>query len=75
MAHEMTAPLAGKILQVALEVGTKVEEDDDGFIIEAMKMENSIFVPCDGTVTEVRVKPGDLVEEDDVIAVIEDQEQ
>ena len=64
MAHEMTAPLAGKILQVALEVGTKVEEDDDGFIIEAMKMENSIFV-----------KPVDLVEEDDVIAVIEDQEQ
>ncbi len=73
MAHEITAPLAGKILQVALEAGAKVEEDDDGFIIEAMKMENSIYVPCNGTVTEVRVKPGDMVEEDDVLAVIEEE--
>lgn len=72
MAQEMLAPLAGKILQVALTAGAKVEEDDEAFIIEAMKMENPIYVPCNGTVTEVKVKEGDLVEEDDILAIIEE---
>lgn len=71
MAQEMLAPLAGKILQVSIEAGAKVEEDDEAFIIEAMKMENPIYVPCNGTVTEVKVKEGDIVEEDAVLAVIE----
>ncbi len=72
MAHEMLAPLAGKILQVAIEANAKVEEDDDAFVIEAMKMENPIYAPVNGTVTEVRVKAGDSVEEDDVLAIIEE---
>ena len=72
MAQEIKAPLSGKILGVEIEVGAKVEEDQDAFIIEAMKMETPIYSPCDGTVTEIKVKKGDTVEEDDVLAVIED---
>ncbi len=72
MAHEMQAPLAGKILNVSIEANAKVEEDDDAFVIEAMKMENPIYIPCSGTVTEVKVKEGDTVEEDDILAIIEE---
>ncbi len=72
MAHEMKAPLAGKILEVSIEANAKVEEDDDAFVIEAMKMENPIYATCNGTVTEVLVKAGDTVEEDDVLAIIEE---
>ena len=67
----MIAPLSGKIISIEIEVGQKVEEDDDAIVIEAMKMETSIYVPCDGTVAEVKVKVGDEIEEDDVLAIIE----
>ncbi len=71
MAEEITAPLAGKILSIEITVGQKVEEDDDAMVVEAMKMETSIYVPCDGTISEIKVKEGDEVEEDDVLAIIE----
>jgi acetyl-CoA carboxylase biotin carboxyl carrier protein len=71
MNEELLAPLAGMILQMDINVGDSVEEDDDALIIEAMKMETRIYVPCNGVVREVRVKKGDKVEEDDVLAVIQ----
>ena len=72
MEHEIVAPLAGKIMQLNIENGGKVEEDEEAIIIEAMKMETPIYSPCTGTVKDIKVKEGDTVEEDDVLAVIED---
>lgn len=72
MAQEILAPLAGKVVQLNIEVGARVEEDDEALVIEAMKMETPVFVPCNGTVKEVKVKKGDTVEEDDLLAVIEE---
>ena len=71
MAEEVRAPLAGNVLDVMVEPGARVEEDDDLLIIEALKMENPIVAPCSGTVKEVRVKKGDKVAEDAVLIVIE----
>jgi biotin carboxyl carrier protein len=71
MSEEILAPLAGKIVKLHIGVGTKVEEDDEALVIEAMKMETPVFVPCDGTVKELKVKEGDEVEEDDVLAIVE----
>ncbi len=71
MAEEIRAPLAGKILQMGLQVGKVVEEDEEVLVIEAMKMETPVFAPVSGTITEVRVKQGDEVEEDDVLALID----
>ena len=71
MAEEVRAPLAGNIWSVLVEVGAKVDEDDDLLIIEALKMENPVCAPCAGTVKEIRVKKGDKVEEDAVLMVIE----
>jgi acetyl-CoA carboxylase biotin carboxyl carrier protein len=70
MEHNITAPLAGKVLQLNLQIGERVEEDDDALVIEALKMETVVYAPCDGTVKEIRVKEGDQVEEDDVLAVV-----
>ncbi|KJS33073.1 MAG: acetyl-CoA carboxylase [Desulfatitalea sp. BRH_c12] len=71
MQHKMVAPMAGKVIQININVGDSVEEDDEGLVIEAMKMETPIFVPCNGVVGQIKVKAGDNVEEDDVLAVIE----
>ena len=56
MAEEILAPLAGKIIQMDLEVGKAVEEDDEIMVIEAMKMETPVFAPCSGTIKEIKVK-------------------
>lgn len=71
MATEVTVPMVGKIVRVLVNVGDKVNENDEIAILEAMKMEMPIVAPCSGTIKEIRVKAGDDVETDTVLAVIE----
>ena len=71
MTVEVRAPLAGKILNVLVEVGSKVDEDDELVIIEALKMENTVYSPAKGTVKEINVKKDDSVEDDQVILLID----
>ncbi|MCF8025254.1 MAG: acetyl-CoA carboxylase biotin carboxyl carrier protein subunit [Desulfobacteraceae bacterium] len=71
MAEEIKAPLAGKVINVLVETGDTVEEDDEVVILEAMKMETSVYASGNGTVKEVKVKPGDEVEEDTVLLTME----
>jgi acetyl-CoA carboxylase biotin carboxyl carrier protein len=63
---EILAPLSGKIIKIEIAQGAAVKEDDEAFIIEAMKMETPINV-----VKEIKVKEGADVEADQVLAVIE----
>lgn len=72
MATEVLVPLAGNIWEILVDVGDEVEEDDELLIIEALKMENTVYAPCDGAVSEIRVKKGDVVEDDDVLMIIEE---
>lgn len=71
MAGEVRAPLAGKVLSLSVNVGDKVEEDEEVLVIEALKMETVVYAPCAGTLSEFKVKPGDQVEEEDLLALIE----
>ena len=73
MTQEIVAPLDGKVFQLNIRAGDKVEEDEEILAIEAMKMETPIFTPCDGTVKEVRIKEGDEVAENDVLAIIDEE--
>lgn len=67
----LESPLSGKILEINMEVGQAVAEDDEVIIIEAMKMENPIFCPLSGTVTAIKIKVGDQVNEGQVLAEID----
>ena len=64
-------PLAGKIVDVKVNVGSKVNEGDVICILESMKMENPILSPVSGEVKEIQVAPGQTVKAGGVIAVIE----
>ena len=68
---QVLAPLAGKVLQVLVEVGAKVEEDDELIVIEALKMENTVYAPSAGTVKEIKVNTGDSVADEAVLLIIE----
>jgi len=67
---DVLAPLAGKVLDILVEVGAKVEEDDELLVIEALKMENTVFAPSGGTVKEIKVKKGDAVDDGAVLMII-----
>lgn len=68
---EILAPLAGKVSDVLVEVGAKIEEDDEVLIIEALKMENTVYASSGGTVKEIKVKKGDSVEDGAVLMIVE----
>jgi len=71
MSQEITAPMVGKIVDIKVKVGDRVQEDDEIAIMEAMKMEMPIVAPAAGVVKEIRVAVGQTCETDMVIAVIE----
>ena len=67
----VVAPVAGRIVDLLVEVGAEVEEGDELAVIEALKMENTIYARCNGRVTGIQVKKGDRVEDDTLLLVIE----
>ena len=68
---DVKAPMAGKVIEVKVQVGDSVSEDDEVIILEAMKMEMPIVASASGTVKEIKCKKGDSVGADDVLVVIE----
>lgn len=68
---DITAPMGGKILNVLVDVGDSVNENDEVLILEAMKMELPVVATSSGTVKEVKCSKGDAVEADTVLIVLE----
>ena len=68
---EVVAPMQGTIVKILVEVGDSIKAGDAVFLLEAMKMENSLAAERSGSVAEIRVSKGDSVGAGDVLAVIE----
>ncbi len=71
MSQSVTAPMVGKIVDIKVKVGDRVQEDDEIAILEAMKMEMPIVAPISGVIKEIRVSVGQTCEADAVLAIIE----
>ena len=67
---DLVAHLAGKVLEVKIEVGQQVEEDQEILILEAMKLEIPVHADVAGRIKEIKVKAGDMVRYGDVLAVV-----
>ncbi len=65
------APVPGKIVNVMVKVGDKVEEGAPVVVLEAMKMENELHAPIKGTVTVVAVKKGDQAEKGQLLVAFD----
>ena len=68
---EITAPMGGKVIDVKVNVGDAVNENDEVIILEAMKMELPVVATASGTVKEIKCKAGDAVEADAVMIVLD----
>ena len=69
--NEIQAPIAGKVLDIRVNVGDMVKKGQTVALIEAMKLENEIQSAYDGKVKQILVRQGDDVRNKDVLIVLE----
>ena len=67
---EVTAPLAGNVFTVNVNIGQDVSEGDTVLVLEAMKMETDIRANGSGKVAEIKVESGDAVKVGDVLLTL-----
>lgn len=60
-ADALEAPMPGNILQIFVEVGQQVQENEKLLVLEAMKMENEIVANKSGIISGIHVAKGDSV--------------
>jgi pyruvate carboxylase len=66
--NHVGAPIPAIISSIATSVGKSVSKGDKIAVLEAMKMQTTIYASTDGTVDEILVQVGDSVESKDLIA-------
>jgi 3-methylcrotonyl-CoA carboxylase alpha subunit len=59
----VTAPIPARVARILVEPGAVVRRGAPVVVLEAMKMELTLFAPADGTVASVRHAVDDMVEE------------
>ena len=62
------APLPGVVTEILVKLNQEVSSGDTLCILEAMKMQTTIYASCDGKIEEILVDVGDSVESKDLIA-------
>jgi len=68
---EIGAPIPGVVSTVAVELNQAVNKGDRLLVMEAMKMQSTVYAPVGGKVTQVLAQPGRHVEAKDLLLVIE----
>ncbi len=67
----LSAPLPGVIISIEVREGQSVTSGQELYVLEAMKMKNSIKANRDGTIASIHVNPGDLVKHNQPILTFE----
>jgi len=65
------APIPGAITSISVDVGGKVSKGDRLMVLEAMKMQSTIYAPVSGKVTRKFVSVGEKVDAKDLLLTIE----
>jgi len=71
MSKYVLSPMPGLLVQVAVQVGQKVQAGERVAVIEAMKMENVLFAAADGVVAKVLASQGESLVVDQPIVEFE----
>jgi biotin carboxyl carrier protein len=71
VVNAIKAPMPGLILEISVEVGQTVKENDPLLILEAMKMENSFLSPRDGVIKSIAVEIGHAVDKGQLLIEFE----
>ncbi|HEX4210130.1 MAG TPA: acetyl-CoA carboxylase biotin carboxyl carrier protein subunit [Candidatus Binataceae bacterium] len=66
-APEMAAPMPGKVLKVLVSEGQAVAAGDPLIVLEAMKMETTLFAEGAAVIRKIRVEPNQMVDHGTVL--------
>jgi len=67
----LSSPLPGVIISIEVREGQTVSSGQELYVLEAMKMKNSIKANRDGKIASIHVNPGDLVKHNQPIMTFE----
>ena len=67
----LRAPMPGRVIAIMVRPGDRVTAGQEVCVVEAMKMEQSIWAPRDGVVKAVHVQPMDSVGANDPLVELE----
>jgi len=65
--RQVAAPIPGLIASLSVSVGARVKKGDKLLMMEAMKMQTTVYAPMDGVVSEVHAAVGETVEAKDLL--------
>jgi pyruvate carboxylase len=68
---EVGAPIPGAVSTLHVKTGQVVKEGEPLLVMEAMKMQTSVYAPVSGAIKEIAVKQRDSVEAHDLLVAIE----
>ncbi|HWB82950.1 MAG TPA: pyruvate carboxylase [Bryobacteraceae bacterium] len=71
VAGQIGAPIPGVVSTVAVSLNQAIKSGDRLLVMEAMKMQSTVYAPVSGTVKQVLVQPGQHVDAKDLLLVIE----
>ena len=71
MPGHIGAPTPGVVTAVAVEAGQRVEAGQKLLVLEAMKMQSTVYAPLAGTITRRLVEPGQTVDTKELLLVID----
>lgn len=69
--NNVNAPMPGQIIEVNVQTGEEVKENQPLLILEAMKMENVMVSPRDGIIKEILINTKDVVEKGQLLVEFE----
>jgi pyruvate carboxylase len=68
---EIGAPIPGVVSQIAVEPGQTVGKGDRLLVMEAMKMQSTVYAPVGGKVARLLAQVGQSVEAKELLLAIE----
>ncbi len=67
----VAAPIPGAVSSIAVELGQKVNKGDKLLVLEAMKMQTTVYAPVSGRIAKILTHVGQHVEPKDLLMVIQ----
>ena len=68
---QIGAPIPGVVSTVAVQLNQHIKKGDRLLVLEAMKMQSTVYAPVGGAVTQLLVQPGQHIEAKDLLLVIQ----
>ncbi len=68
---QVGAPIPGAISSIVVDLAEQVKKGDRLLVLEAMKMQSTVYAPVDGKIAKKLANVGDKVEAKDLLLVIE----